>query len=91
MSHINVHTSKGEEWLQDVVITGLRQGGSDASWNIEVHGNTHGGSNTENDDDSGDPPEAAGPAVYLMFKGERSAETKDSSEQPAITLQFFYY
>ena len=39
VSHLNAHTSDGIEWLDEVVITGLRDGGGRHSeWEIEVHG-----------------------------------------------------
>ena len=91
MSHINAHTSKGEEWLEDVVLTGLRQGGGAATWNVEVHGNDYVGADDSNDDDISEAPEAAGPAVYLIFKGPPEPEKGDGPDQPAIPLKFFCY
>ena len=94
VSHINAHTSKGEEWLNEVVLAGLRKGGGDASWNIEVHGNAQGeddGDGDDDDDDASEHPEAAGPAVYLIFKGPPPSKTGVSSDPPAIPLKFFCY
>lgn len=40
VSHINAHTQNGIDWLDSVVITGLRNGaGTQSTWEIEVHGN----------------------------------------------------
>jgi hypothetical protein len=39
VSHINAHTESGVQWLNTVVVVGLRAGGGKYSkWEIEVHG-----------------------------------------------------
>lgn len=39
VSHLNAHTESGVEWLNTVVVVGLRAGGGKYSkWEIEVHG-----------------------------------------------------
>jgi hypothetical protein len=86
ISHINAQTVKGEEWLNNVVVAGLQKSGTDASWSIEVHGNAA----TVDDDNQ----ESAGPAVYLIFKGEPTTASDDeakSGDAPTIPLQFFCY
>ncbi|CAB9508122.1 expressed unknown protein [Seminavis robusta] len=93
VSHINAQTEKGEEWLNDVVVTGLRKGGGDdASWSIEVHGNAAPVLDEEKDDNNED---SAGPAVYLIFKSSstitKDKEKEGSDETPTIPLQFFSY
>ena len=99
VSHINAHTSKGQEWLEQVVLVGLRKGGGDADWAIEVHGSDNApppGKEKEEEDDS-DSEESPGPAVYLIFKRERQEDDKDaksnsnSSDPPNIPLHFFNY
>lgn len=90
MSHINAHTTKGEEWLEQVVLTGLRKGGGDSGWAIEVHGNDPA---VEENDNEEDPPEAPGPAVYLIFKAklEKDETNNNNSDPPTIPLKFFNY
>lgn len=39
VSHLNAHTNSGLGWLDEVVVRGLRAGGGDATWEIEIHGN----------------------------------------------------
>lgn len=85
VSHINAQTEKGEEWLNTVVVAGLRKAGTEASWSMEVHGNAA----TVDDENQ----ESAGPAVYLIFKGEPTTTTEEakSGEPATIPLQFFCY
>jgi len=92
VSHINAHTVKGEEWLNNVVLTGLRNGGDNATWYIEVHGNEQGQEDDDDDNDSSEHPEASGPAVYLIFKGPPPPMTEEeSNEPPSVPLKFFCY
>lgn len=87
VSHVNAHTAKGEEWLEEVVLTGLRRGAKNVGWTIEVHGSE------PSCDDTGEeegPPEATGPAVYLIFKREHE-ESEEQSDKPTIPLRFFIY
>ena len=82
VSHINAHTSKGQEWLEQVVLVGLRKGGADAGWAIEVHGNDNA---TEEDVE-----ESPGPAVYMIFK-RKLEDSSDNNGEPRVPLQFFNY
>ena len=98
MSRISAHTIKGQEWLEQVVLVGLRKGGADADWAIEVHGSDNipppDGDDDDNDDDS-DGGETTGPAVYLIFKRKRendnNGDNSSSSDPPNIPLHFFNY
>jgi len=87
VSHINAHTSKGEEWLEEVVLTGLRRGAESVGWTIEVHGSEPA---CDNDGEEEGPPEATGPAVYLIFK-RKLEEAEEQSDTPTIPLRFFSY
>jgi hypothetical protein len=64
-SHLNAHTPKGMDWLQEVVIAGLLRGTSEyddpdrIDWKIEVHGNSRNKSKSihndrEDENDSND-------------------------------------
>lgn len=77
ISHLNAHIPKGMGWLQDVVVKGLRNGGANAQWVIEVHGND---GVEENNDAVEVCSESPGPAVYVIHKmplkeGESPKET----------------
>lgn len=87
VSHINAHTSKGEEWLEEIVLVGLRRGAKNVGWTIEVHGSEP--LCNDNGEEEG-PPEAAGPAVYLIFK-KKLEESEEQSNRPTIPLRFFSY
>lgn len=57
VSHLNAHTPNGIEWLNTVIVTGLRNGGGKGSkWEIEVHGSdvteTYDEAETESGDDA---------------------------------------
>lgn len=80
ISHINAHEQKGLDWLDNIVVPGLRKGAERSLWNIEVHGNEIEGSEAD-----------LGPAVYIMHKGEIFNETQDNEEPPAIPLSFYSY
>jgi SAM-dependent methyltransferase len=87
VSHLNAHTSSGLEWLDNVVVVGLRAGGGIARWEIEVHGN-------DGDSESSSSP---GPAVYIIRKKppidlESDEQKDDDDSAPAtIPLRFFSY
>lgn len=87
ISHINAQTENGIDWLNSIVVPGLRQGSGWNKWSIEVHGNEAG--ETELDDDSAGP----GPAVYIMHKGElvEKPEKSDDADLPTVSLRFFSY
>ena len=62
-SHLNAHTQRGMDWLEDVVFQGLRM--VSHNWVIEVHGNDE---IVEDEDDERGPQGSAGPAVYILQK-----------------------
>ena len=87
ISHINAHTENGMEWLNDIVVPGLRQGGGRRQWSVEVHG-----ADIPEDDEEGES-ESPGPAVYIIHKGdlENGPPTSDDPDHPAISLRFLSY
>jgi len=98
VSHINAHSAKGEKWLDEIIVSGLRKGCCNVSWSIEVHGREQleeneddDGASTEDDNDAS--PVAPGPAVYLIFKGRRDdkSEPERISVSETIPLKFFAY
>mmetsp|Transcript_12688 Transcript_12688/g.16960 ORF Transcript_12688/g.16960 Transcript_12688/m.16960 type:complete len:553 (+) Transcript_12688:111-1769(+) len=55
VSHLNANTTQGLSWLDEVVVPGLRAGGGDATWEIEIHGSDgNDGSDDDEDDDEGE-------------------------------------
>lgn len=53
VSHLNAHAESGVEWLNTVVVVGLRAGGGKYSkWEIEVHGSDINESNECNRDET---------------------------------------
>lgn len=68
------------KWLDEVLIPGLRQGGGDCEWELEVHGNGDDRSvgqrknpSAKNDGEDGSSvssqeEESPGPAVYIAHK-----------------------
>jgi SAM-dependent methyltransferase len=101
ISHVNAHCQTGLDWLNDIVVPGLRMGASVFYWSIEVHGNeaeipsedeADGGEGSDNSD----IPESPGPAVYIIRKGKlvsNDATTKAMTEKdpPTVPLRFFSY
>ena len=37
ISHLNANTTSGVEWVDEVVVTGLKEGGGNANWIVECH------------------------------------------------------
>lgn len=90
ISHLNAHVESGMEWLNNIIVPGLRAAGK-YEWLIEVHG-----SDVEiptDDEDDEKEIESPGPAVYFIEKVGVLAqqETEASDEQPIIPLKFFNY
>lgn len=90
VSHLNAHTKNGIEWLHEVILPGLRSGGRNATWEIEVHG-----SDGTDDVDTGKvaAPISPGPCVYIIHKMVAQAEDESAGtkETPNIPLSFFTY
>lgn len=89
VSHLNAHTTEGLEWLEGVIVNGLRAGGGTFLWEIEVHGN---------DGDvevSPSTPECyPGPAVYIIGKKPEPAPNLDEHDDhppQRFPLRFFSY
>lgn len=89
VSHLNAHTSKGLDWLQQVVFEGLsKESTSHISWDIEVHGNEE---VLEDDDHPSVPHGTAGPAVYVVHKNGPSPDQASDRSTPTIAVKFFAY
>ena len=98
ISHLNAHVESGLEWLNNVVVPGLRStaaaGNNDFEWLIEVHG-----SDVEipsDDEDEEKEIESPGPAVYFiekvgLAKQEDTKTRSDDQQKPTIPLKFFSY
>ena len=92
VSHLNAHTNDGLEWLEEVVVKGLRASGNNATWEVEIHGN-------DGDDDeepSQTPLNSPGPAVYIINKrpppeANENQQEGDVSAPSTIPLRFFSY
>ena len=71
VSHLNAHTANGINWLQCVVVTGLRRGaGRSSTWIVEVHG-SDGIASTEH---------ANGEEIDSKHVGESSSEGNEEAE-----------
>ena len=98
ISHLNANSEEGLEWLERIVVPGLRSGAGQFHWQIEVHGGEPSEKTTSDEDET-----ILGPAVYFIQKGDRFSTHShshsqneidcDSSieEQPTIPLRFFSY
>jgi hypothetical protein len=97
ISHLNAYVESGLEWLNSVVVPGLRASGK-FEWLIEVHGSDiEIPSDVDGDEDADEkkPIESPGPAVYFIEKVGLldKAKASDSGDQelPTIPLKFFSY
>ena len=96
ISHLNAQVESGLEWLNNVILPGLRATGN-FEWVIEVHGSeVEIPSDIEDDLEKGQDIqiESPGPAVYFIKKVGLSTpeETSDGSKSlPTIPLQFYTY
>lgn len=71
VSHLNAHTTNGINWLNAVVVTGLRRGaGRSSTWIVEVHG-SDGIASTEH---------ANGEEIDSKHEGESSSEGNEEAE-----------
>jgi len=89
ISHLNARVDSGLQWLNDVIVPGLREGGENCDWQVEVHG----GEVSITSDDEEESPESPGPAVYVIEKVGIIIPSKetDGTDQslPTIPLKFF--
>lgn len=94
ISHLNAHVESGMEWLNNVIVPGLRAAGK-YEWLIEVHGSDIEIPSDDDDEGEGNEKEieSPGPAVYFIEKVGVLAEkeTGASDEQPTIPLKFYNY
>lgn len=90
ISHVNAHSENGMDWLNNIVVPGLRKGAGRNHWSVEVHG----GDIPEDQQDEENESEGPGPAVYIIHKGEIITKEPQSSENPdppSISLRFLSY
>ena len=89
ISHLNARVDSGIQWLNDVIVPGLREGGKNCDFQVEVHGNEV---STPSDDEE-ESPESPGPCVYMIEKIPLSKEKKKTiqSEPSTIPLKFVTY
>jgi SAM-dependent methyltransferase len=98
VSHLNAHVDSGLQWLDQIVVPGLRMSGGLYKWEIEVHGNSVDipPALDENEKEE-ELPESPGPAVYIINKGEAAPKANEMEEKeteddlPTIPLRFFSY
>ena len=95
ISHLNAHVESGLEWLNNIIVPGLRAAGK-FEWLIEVHGSDiEIPSEDEAEENNEKQIESPGPAVYFIEKvgvlAQQKVETSNDSNQPSIPLKFFSY
>ena len=95
ISHVNAHTDTGLQWLNDIIVPGLRKGAGKFPWFVEVHGNEPDSllSDDDNSNDDDSDEESPGPCVYIIKKGttEFHDDKFDPENPPTIPLMFFNY
>ena len=91
VSHVNAHTENGINWLNEIVVPGLRAGAGKCHWSVEVHGGDV--PDIDGEDDDEEESVDAGPAVYIIHKGDVESDdpTKDDTLLPTVPLRFFSY
>uniref|UniRef100_A0A7S4ER94 Methyltransferase type 11 domain-containing protein n=1 Tax=Pseudo-nitzschia australis TaxID=44445 RepID=A0A7S4ER94_9STRA len=94
ISHLNARVESGLQWLNDVIVPGVRAAGK-YQWLVEVHGSDVEIPSDDDDDTEEKCVESPGPAVYFIEKVGISPTTKDSDgsehSPPNIPLKFFSY
>ena len=68
VSHLNACNSEGLSWVDEVLITGLRNGDGISDWRIEVHHSDSDNGENEISHDGEDSEKDDGPAVYIIQK-----------------------
>jgi hypothetical protein len=90
VSHLNAHAESGINWLNNVVVKGLRKGCSKCEWEVEVHGKEE-----DNDDEGAEEnkSDGPGPAVYIIHKKppKKGAKENEEEDSPTIPLRFLSY
>lgn len=101
VSHLNACNENGLSWVDEVLVTGLRNGDKVCNWKIEVHSSddddddVDGGDNVDEDDEIIKEKDY-GPAVYIVQKLSISDEEvakrrNDDEELSKVALKFFGY
>ena len=92
ISHLNAHVESGMEWLNNVIVPGLRAAGK-YEWLIEVHGSDIEIPSDDEGEDNEKEIKSPGPAVYFIEKVGvlTEKETGENDEQPTIPLKFYNY
>lgn len=82
VSHLNAHTNSGLGWLDEVVVPGLRAGGGDATWEIEIHGNDdyEGDSESDGETPASDDKDMDGSGVARAESADDG--TDDANQHP---------
>jgi SAM-dependent methyltransferase len=92
VSHLNAHVQNGKEWLNQVVLAGLRAKSKNFRWEIEVHGNDGLDALLEAEEDGealmDDNP---GPCVYIIYKTGRCQEDPQDADPPSVPVRFYTY
>jgi hypothetical protein len=91
VSHLNAHAPKGLEWLDDIVIPGLRKGGGDRKWQIEVHGNEADVPSDREESDDNSMEASHGPALYMIHKGPCPSTAADKGRTDPLPIDLCFY
>ena len=104
VSHLNANSSKGMQWLDDIIIKGLQDGDACARWKIEVHGgdgeteslashDENEGLVIQTEEEEEVDSDKYGPAVYILQKvpNNETGSGKDEGKQSKVALKFFGY
>ena len=96
VSHLNACNSEGLSWVEEVLMTGLRDGDEECDWRIEVHSNDNVEQDNVTSENEKDEQKDDGPAVYIIQKQDCShniSEKKINDEKniSKVALKFFGY
>ena len=97
VSHLNANGPEGLSWVDEVLAAGLKDGDSESSFRIEVHGNdaddddeVEDGLKVKEIEQNEEDSKHYGPAVYIIQKKDNS-QTKSAEECPRVDMKFFGY
>ena len=95
MSHLNACNTKGLSWVDEVLVTGLRNGDKISDWRIEVHSSDENDDSNSNSDNDDEVEKEYGPAVYIIQKvavsDDRVKKRKADIEVSRANIKFFGY
>ena len=100
VSHLNACNSEGLSWVEEVLVTGLRDGDNFCNWRIEVHSSSDVGEDDVFSDDKEsveDKQKDCGPAVYIIqkqgYSSDMISEKRVSNDKNVskVDLKFFGY